>query len=43
MRALRVKVLPENTFATVGRKKETQFMLKLRTALPYGLNNKIGE
>ena len=37
------EVLPEKIAITVRQKKETQWMSKLRTALPYGLNNKIEE
>ena len=38
-----IEALPENTTVTSRRKKETEWILKLRTAFPYGLNDKIGE
>ena len=38
-----LEVLSPGTTAAERRKKETEWILKLRTAYPYGLNGKIGE
>ena len=38
-----IEVLPENTTATICRKKEIKWILKLWTALIYGLSDKIAE
>ena len=38
-----IEVLPENTTATMLQKKETKRKLKLQTAFPFGLNDKIGK
>ena len=38
-----IQVLPNNATATVCSKKETEWLLKLLTAFPYGLNDKIEE